>query len=85
MNKKDLTRLFNQFAGKALKDPKRLTKDADMTIVQMQKVAKDNGLRLRVWFPESMGTMDFRTDRVNAHVVKAKDGTYRVTKKFNIG
>jgi hypothetical protein len=29
--------------------------------------------------------MDYRTDRVNAHVDKGADGKYRVGNTFNIG
>ena len=40
---------------------------------------------LRVWWDGIMGTMDFRTNRVNAHIEKEADGKYRVSNRFNIG
>lgn len=32
-----------------------------------------------------MGTMDYRTDRVNTHIEKAPDGKWRVGPRFDIG
>lgn len=58
----------------------------DLTIQEMKKVAEDNGLKLRIFWPSrSAGTMDYRTDRVNAYIEKAPDGKYRVSNKFSIG
>lgn len=54
-------------------------------VQEMEKTASDNGLTLRVWLPGIVGTMDYRTDRVNAHIEKETDGKYRVSSRFNIG
>ena len=60
-------------------------KENDPILQQMEKAAKDKGFRLRVWFPGSVGTMDYDTRRVNAHVQKDPDGKYRVSPNFDLG
>ena len=95
---KDITQLFNKFVGREV--PVRELSNSetgtvvyvealnapDPVIKEMEQLAKDNALSLRVWFPAgSRGTMDARRDRMNAHVEKAADGKYRVTDKFHIG
>ncbi len=94
MDNNSISAIFNRFAGKEIQvvetsrkmniggkeysfDEVQPVKD-EPTLKEMQKVAHDNGLRLRVWFPGTVGTMDFRTDRVNVHVGKAPDGKWRV-------
>jgi hypothetical protein len=98
---KDLTKLFNQFAGKEvpmtettrsygpgirgiyreinLADPK------DPVIEEMKKVAKANGLQLRLLWPSMAGTMDFNPHRITAYIGKEADGKYRVSSDFSIG
>jgi hypothetical protein len=76
----NITEIFNQFAGKEVQPDAN-----DPTLLAMKKAASDNGLKLRVWFPGMISTMDYRTDRVNAHVGKGADGKYRVSGRFNIG
>ena len=74
------------FAGKPYTfDEVTLANPNDPTLQEMQKVANDNGLQLRVWLPDSMGTDDWLPNRVNAHVEKAADGKYRVSNKFDLG
>ncbi|MBI3441178.1 MAG: hypothetical protein HY052_05170 [Proteobacteria bacterium] len=75
----DITRLFNKFAGKEVKDPKRVTTDIDLVLLGMAEVAKKNGLKLRVFFPGMVGTMDYKANRVNANIKKGTDGKYRVS------
>lgn len=57
----------------------------DQTMVEMEKVAKDSGLMLRVVLPNQMVTMDYRPDRVTVSVEKDFDGKYRVGNKFKLG
>lgn len=52
---------------------------------EMQSEAKKHGLSLRLFWPGMMGTMDYRTDRVNANIEKGDDGKWRVGKHFGIG
>jgi hypothetical protein len=61
------------------------TNPKDPVIEEMNQLAKNNGLKLRVWFPNTFGTMDARSDRMNVRVEKEADGKYRVSKKFYIG
>lgn len=96
--KRDVSHIFNKFAGREVpmkEEPvvvrgktytqTKLVDENDATLQEMRDAAKAAGLRLRVWLPGTMGTMDYRTDRVNAHVEKGSDGKYRVGTKFNIG
>lgn len=57
----------------------------DPVLKEMHEEAKKNGLSLRVWWKGVVGTMDYRTDRVNAHIEKGDDGKWRVSPRFNIG
>lgn len=34
---------------------------------------------VRVWLPGTMGTMDYRLDRLNVHIEKQADGSYEIT------
>ena len=89
----DLTKLFNKFAGKEVSANEAkhgrfsyvLADPTDQTIQAMESLAKANGLTLRLWFPGTMGTMDFNGHRINAHVTKEADGKYRVSSNFSIG
>lgn len=82
MNQK-ITDLFNKFAGKEVLSP--IMSMPDPVIAEMKQLANDNGLKLRVWFPNTVGTMDYQPDRVNAHIEKGADGKYRVSNRFNLG
>lgn len=62
-----------------------LADDNDPTVKAMADHAKANGLSLRLWWPGMFGTMDFRTNRVNAHIEKAADGKWRVEREFRLG
>ena|SRR6218665_3063853 len=63
----------------------RLADPQNPIIAEMRAAAADADLRLRLWLPGSVGTRDFRHDRVNAHVEKGSDGQYRVANRFHIG
>lgn len=39
--------------------------DPDPVLEEIRMMANGLGLDLRVWLPSSVGTMDYRTDRVN--------------------
>ncbi len=95
---RDVSAIFNKFAGRevAMKEEEfdfkghkytqvKLADENDATVKEMRDAAKDAGLRLRLWLPGTVGTMDFRTDRVNARIEKEAGGKYRVSKRFNIG
>jgi hypothetical protein len=98
--KKDITAIFNKFAGKEIRvvekthtitiEGKAYTEaraelgQREPTVAAMKKLASDHGLTLSVLLPGQISTTDYRTDRINAHVEKDADGKYRI-KKFGIG
>ena len=57
----------------------------DPVLEDMIQEAQRNGLHLRLWWKGVAGTMDYRTDRVNATIEKSTDGKWRVSSRFNIG
>ncbi len=52
----------------------------DPTISEIKKL-RGSGLT-RIWLPNSMGTMDFRMDRLNVRIEKVADGSFEVTKVY---
>lgn len=81
--KSTLLHLFNKFAGREVLHP--MAMGIDPTIQEMQRVAWDNGLVMRVLLPGAVGTKDVRTNRINVHIEEGADGKYRVSNRFNIG
>jgi hypothetical protein len=61
-----------------------LKNNPDPIIEEFKAAVEAKGLSLRLWMPDSAGTMDVRTDRLNAYVAKAADGKYRLG-GFGIG
>ena len=57
----------------------------DPVVKEMSDEAAKNGLSLRLWWPGIMGTMDYNTSRVNAHIEKEADGKYRISPHFSLG
>lgn len=78
-----VSRLFNKFAGKEISPPQN--RASDPVIKQMERVAKSEGLKLRVKFPGYLYTQELRTDRINAYAVQGPDGKWRISNTFNIG
>lgn len=62
-----------------------LANPQDQVLEDMKQTASQNSLYLRVWWPGIMGTMDYRTNRVNAHIEKSADGKWRVANRFELG
>lgn len=97
MNNANLTAIFGRFAGKEVEmDNKQWSHDGqtydqwvpkknDPVLAEMHDTARQNNLSLRVWFPGMMGTMDFRTNRVNARIAQGTDGKWRIGNSFSIG
>ena len=97
MSNPQISDLFNDFAGKEVEMLERkyeyrgknyteyTIKKGDETITAMQDLAKENDVTLRMWAPGSVGTMDFRMNRVNGGVEQGTDGKWRVGSSFTIG
>lgn len=56
--------------------------DDDEVMHELNIEAAKLGLNIRTWTPNSIGTCDFRTDRVNVRLDKSEDGTYSITKVY---
>ena len=98
-DKTDLSQQFAKFAGRAVKaqDITHHVRVGDATypvthveidqndpaVAELRAAVQAAGLSLRLWTPGSMGTMDYRLDRLNAGIEKAADGTYRIGHRFH--
>lgn len=100
MDQQKLEQIFNRFAGKEVPlvertyeigvDRKKIKQlelldPCDPVISEIRQAAYENNLRLRVWWPGVVGTMDYRTDRVNVKITKDNEGKWRVSGSFSIG
>ena len=54
--------------------------DDDTTIADIRKVA--GKLPMRVWLPDTVGTMDVQGNRLNVRVEKQDDASYEVTRIY---
>jgi hypothetical protein len=59
--------------------------DKDPVISSLKEEASKAGFSLRIWMPESVGTMDWRTDRLNVYIAKEPDSKYRIQPNIHIG
>lgn len=99
--KTDLSKKFAKFAGREVNAVEktqnvkigdtvypitevRLGKD-DPAVTELVAAVKAAKLELRLWLPGMMGTMDYRLNRLNAHVEKGTDGKYRIGSSFTLG
>lgn len=97
----DLSKKFAKFAGREVNAVEKnfdykigdttypmtevhLAKD-DPAVAELNAAVKKANLSLRLWLPGMMGTMDYRLNRLNAHVEKAADGKYRIGSSFTLG
>lgn len=91
----DLSQQFAKFAGREVKvEEKHFPKwgitearvdHTDPAVAELTAAVQATGLQLRLWSPGMMGTMDYRLNRLNAHVEKAADGKYRIGSSFTLG
>lgn len=63
---------FPGFNATVKLDPK------DPAIAELRQAVEAAGFSLRIWLPNGVGTMDYRTDRVNVHVGPDMGGVYRM-------
>ena len=63
---------------------KRTVKYVDYKIVDGDPVYEElkakAGKNLRVWLPNTMGTMDYNLNRVNAYIEKDADGVFKIAR-----
>lgn len=71
---------YKGYVGKSITVVNRNTND-DPLIQEIRKLAKDNGQTVRIWLPETVGTMDMKDTRVNVKVIEADD-TWRITQIY---
>lgn len=48
-------------------------------IDEIQKKASDLGLSFRLWLPNTVGTMDLKSDRLNVVVAKQQDNKFTIS------
>lgn len=56
----------------------------DATISEIRVVAREANLRVRVWTPKTVGTMDARGDRINVKMEPVGEGFFQI-KRIYIG
>lgn len=54
----------------------------DSVIKQLETEVNAKGHLLRVWLPNSAGTMDVKNNRLNACITKQADGTFAITELY---
>ena len=94
MNNNQLKAIFDRFAGREVEVvtntplPGRgasvKLNPQDEAVTELRKAVEDAGYSLRVWLPNTIGTMDYRTNRVNVSVNPDMKGVYRIG-SFRIG
>lgn len=61
------------------KDIDYLECNLDPSETVVADLEKESGnSNIRVWLPGTMGTMDYRSDRLNIHILKQADGSFQV-------
>ena len=79
MEQKNLSALFNKFVGQRIKNPNRLTCDIDPVMYEMEGVARQNGLDLRVILPGEHSDRTPRPDRVTVYAADQQaNGSFRI-------
>jgi hypothetical protein len=80
---KDVSKLFNKFAGKRIAYPARMI---DPTEEDIRDLAAANGYTVRFLYPGMPVTEDYCATRVNVEVTNVK-GTliHHIGKKFTLG
>lgn len=56
----------------------------DAAVTELRAAVQALGYKLRIWLPNGIGTMDYRTDRVNVRISPDMNGVYRMG-GFRIG
>jgi hypothetical protein len=70
--------------GKAFEIPEYKLVENQPVIEELRGVTELYGLQLRLWLPDTVGTMEVNTNRVNMHVDKSGDGKYRISDRISI-
>jgi hypothetical protein len=76
----NLTEIFNRFVGREVSVDKYGSPDVkkDQNLIEMEKVAQDNGVTLRYSFPGAFLTGDYRPNRVNVYLQRQPNGKLRI-------
>jgi len=84
-SQKNITVLFNKFAGKEVYAPDALICKPDPVLSEMQELANKNGLNLVALYPRMAMTREINPKRISVSIDKGTDGKYRVGNNFRIG
>lgn len=79
-----LTQTIQSGEHKGIKISYSDVKDDDKIVKDITTQAAKEGMKLRVWLPKTVGTMDYRQDRINVEVKADSDGKHTV-ERFYIG
>ena len=98
MLERDLSEIFKEFANKevALKEThiegKRRTniiydmpEGKDPVIEGIKEKAQKQGLSVRFWLPNAMGTSDAQPNRLNVYFDQSNNGKWHVSPHFTLG
>jgi hypothetical protein len=61
------------------------TEDTQKILDEMQELAEQNNLTLRVFWPGTGGTADMQPNRVNASITPGVNGKYYISDHFSLG
>jgi hypothetical protein len=53
-------------------------------LVDLRKTAKECGMKVRVWWPGMIATMELDRDRLNVHLEKSADGKWRIAERMHL-
>jgi hypothetical protein len=71
-----------KIGGKEYSNPRCKISNEDVVIAEVCEVATKHSLRCRVWLPGTIGTMDYRLDRLNVKVEEQTDGSFQITRIY---
>lgn len=95
MDTHKLSAIFEKYAGRAVEtytNPAPASRGAverldpqDQTVAALRAELEAEGVSLRLWMPNGIGTMDFKPNRMNVHVGPDNQGVYRLARTFRMG
>lgn len=95
MHSQKLADIFAKYAGREVEtytNPAPANRGAverldpqDATVAALRAELEAEGVSLRLWMPNGIGTMDYKPNRMNVHVGPDGQGVYRLARTFRMG